>query len=207
MTTLSDILRSGTLSIALMLTACSHTPEQPSDSSSSVSADSDLSTLQREAVARAKALANRGDYPSARNTLERLLEQQPRHPELWANLAALYYQMAEPEAFTQALKQARQLAPDNAQVMNLEGTLALEKGHVDTAKDWFTRALKSEPEHPEAHYNLALIYDTYYQNLRRAVHHYQAYLKFNAEPDKATADWLKQLERALERQNAQEQSG
>lgn len=207
MTSLSDILRSSTLSMALILTACSHTPEQPSEKASSVSADSHLSTHQREAVTEAKALANRGDYSSARNTLERLLEQQPRHPELWANLAALYYQMAEPEAFTQALKRARQLEPDNAQVLNLEGTLALEEGHVDAAKERFTRALKSEPEHPEVHYNLALLYDTYYQNLRRAVLHYQAYLQFNTEPDEATADWLKQLERALERQNSEEQEG
>ncbi len=207
MTTLSSMLRSVALSMTLLLAACSQTPTENTTNNASAPANSQLSTLQHKAVGQAQAHARKGEYHAARNTLERLLEQQPNHPELWANLATLYYQMDEPEACIQALERARQLAPENAQAMNLEGTLALQQGELDAAKHLFKRALESEPEHPEAHYNLALIYDTYYQDLERAVHHYQAYLQFNTEPDNTTADWLKQLQSALKRQQAQEQDG
>ncbi len=207
MNIVSATLRGVTLTVVLLLSACSQTPEKQTNNRTAEATDSLLSDRHQRAVESIQVDASRGDYQAARSTLERLLEQQPGHPDLWANLAALHHQLDEPEACARALKRARELAPDNAQALNLEGTLALENDDVDTAKEWFRRAVQSEPEHPEAHYNLALLYDTYYQDLERAVHHYQAYLQFSAEPDDATADWLKQLQSALERQHAQEQDG
>lgn len=194
----SILIVSALLCANLLLTACSNTARAPGDLAEKT--DRHLSDIQQQEARRATRRAKAGDHSGALNILERLVEQQPHHPELWSNLATLYYQMGKPDALDQALARVQQLDPNNAQALNLAGILALDNHEPEAAQQLFAQSLEAHPNNPDAHYNLALIYDTYYQDLRRAIQHYQAYLQSLNEPDEATESWLKQLESAFERQ-------
>lgn len=196
-------LRFSFLAIALagvLLAGCSQTPERPDASTASDTSFETLSERQRQRYLSALDAAAEGDYPGATDRLHQLSQEQPKHPGIWLNLAAIYYQSNRPEQSREALAQARRLEPDNALIDNLEGSLALDDGDVESAEAHFRRAVTRNNGLAEAHYNLALLYDTYYQKLAPAIEHYQMYLELIPEDDQTTARWIEQLQRSLERQ-------
>lgn len=187
------------LAAALLASGCGTTTQTPSEQRHADVSTAALTQSQRQDYQTALRRAARGDYSTAAAALDALSEQQPQHPGVWINLAAAHYQMDNVEKAQQSLAKAGALAPDNALVENLKGSLALHAGEVDEAEQHFQSALSYNPTLAEAHYNLALLYDTYYQAIPDAIEHYQAYLKLTPENDEDTERWLQQLQRSLNR--------
>lgn len=48
----------------------------------------------------------------------------------------------------------------------------------DEAEAEYKKALKADPNDPDTHYNLGIIYDDYFQDKVRAIAHYEKYLEF-----------------------------
>ncbi len=190
-----------------LLGACTQTTSGPEPGPVRDHARQSLSEEQQRQADRAATRAATGGYDAAANILEQLIEQRPHHPELWANLATLYHRLEKSELRDQALARARELNPDSIPALNLSGILALNADQPQSAERLFKRIVALESDYPDAHYNLALIYDTYYQDLERAIDHYQNYLALIEEPDDATTAWLEQLKNALKRQQHREHAG
>jgi len=184
----------------LLLIGCSQTPTEPATDSAAHSKSAPLTSEQRERYLKALDAAAEGDYPTATERLHQLSREQPEHAGTWLNLAAIYYRAERPEQARSALDEAQALEPDNGLIFNLKGSLALDAGEIDKAKQYYQSALNKDSNLAEAHYNLGLLYDTYYQNLAEAISHYEAYLELLPEDDDTTRQWVQQLQRSLENQ-------
>ncbi|WP_347330437.1 tetratricopeptide repeat protein [Marinimicrobium locisalis] len=184
---------------ALLLGACSQTPTTGNLPAGAESDTTSLTDPQRHLYQQALRHGHNGDYPKAAEQLQRLVEQRPGRAELWAHLATAYYHTDHGPQAEKALENALTLNPALASAHNLAGTLALKRAEVEAAERHFEEALKHNANSADAHYNVALLYDTYYQDLRSAIEHYEAYLAL-VEDDERTAQWVRQLQSALERQ-------
>jgi tetratricopeptide (TPR) repeat protein len=78
---------------------------------------------------------------------------------------------------------------------NLAVGYTREKNY-EMAIDEYEKAISLDPKDADSHYNLAIIYDEYRKNPKRAVQHYKKYLEIR--PDAADVDevkdWINRLE-------------
>ncbi|WP_051234625.1 tetratricopeptide repeat protein [Marinimicrobium agarilyticum] len=186
------------LAIAL-LSACSQTPTTDNLSVSASGTSTPLTEPQQQLYEKALRHGQAGDYSAAAEQIERLVQQRPARAELWVHLATAYYHNDHGPQAEKALENALKLNPDLASAHNLAGTMALKRAEIETAEQHFEAALRQDPRSADAHYNLGLLYDTYYQDLSSAIEHYEAYLAL-VDSDERTAQWVRQLQSALERQ-------
>ena len=65
----------------------------------------------------------------------------------------------------------------------------------DEAVEVYEKSLKFNNDNPEAHYNLALLYDNFQQDSEKAISHYQKYLELKPDADdkEEVEDWIKRL--------------
>lgn len=192
----------GTIAVLLalsLLSACSQAPTTEISPVSSSESSTPLTEPQRHLYQQALRHGENGDYPKAYEQLERLVQQRPGRAELWIHLATAYYHADHGPQAQKALENALSLDPTLASAHNLAGTMALKRADIETAEQHFQEALKHNARSADAHYNLALLYDTYYQDLSSAIEHYEAYLALVGHDDR-TAQWVRQLQSALERQ-------
>ena len=120
-------------------------------------------------------------------------ELQPDMAGSWANLAIIKMKQGDLKASQAMVDMALDKNPSMPQALNLAGDLALKAGKLSDAKNYFVQALQQKPDYAIAHYNLALLYDIYFQDLPQAITHYQLYLDYLGEEDKDTSRWLKGL--------------
>ena len=62
-------------------------------------------------------------------------------------------------------------------------------------KKHYKEAIENKNDYAIAHYNLALLYDIYFQDVAKAIPHYEKYMELINNEDKNTADWLEQIKR------------
>ena len=150
-------------------------------------------TLYDEALT---AIENK-DYRDAIKRLESITKQNDTLAEVYLNLALAHYQL---EAFANsesAAQRAVQLDPGSPNTQYMLGLASLQTNQIETARTALEKAIEYDNEHAYAHYNLALIYDIYYQQLQSAIDHYQRYVLLVDEDDTETRDWIEQLKGSL----------
>lgn len=78
---------------------------------------------------------------------------------------------------------------------NLGVSYAREKNY-EMAIDEYERVISLNPNDADAHYNLAIIYDEYRKNPKRAIQHYRKYLELRPQADDIdeVKDWINRLE-------------
>jgi len=69
------------------------------------------------------------------------------------------------------------------------GVSYMKEKYYDMAIDEYQKALELNPDDPDIHYNLAILYDDCSRNPKRAIQHYQKYLELR--PDAADIDEVK----------------
>ncbi|HGY91277.1 MAG TPA: serine/threonine-protein kinase [Planctomycetes bacterium] len=121
-----------------------------------------------------KAIALRGDFVYAMNSLasvlrslkryeesqklfDRILELRPSYAEAHYNLGLLHWARGDHEAAASAFARAHALNPKEAIFMLKLGTVALDRNRPDEAWDWYKRVLEIDPSENEALTNLSLI--------------------------------------------------
>lgn len=118
---------------------------------------------------------------------------------LSANLALSYYHLADYPLAKQHVDMALSLAAHSAEAQNLAGLIAIEQNKHKDAETYFKKALQLNNQFANAHFNIALLYDIYYQNIQGAYDHYLQYLNLVGYKDQQTMDWVEQLKYSLER--------
>lgn len=159
--------------------------------------DAPLSVLHKKALNDAIELINNDDFESAKKSLKVLHDQYPVNNDIAAHYALSAYK-------TNNRKLANTLLAKNAYsplAQNLLGIIALEDQRPSDADIYFKKAIELDKKYAQPYYNLAFIYDTYYQDLKGAIELYQTYLLLIDFIDEDTQKWIKSLEQSAARED------
>lgn len=118
------------------------------------------------------------------------------HPDLagpWANLGLISIKQGNLEDAEKYFNEALKHNPRLPAALNMLGVIAYSRGNIRQAEKFFLDALASNPDYSMAHYNIALLYDIFLQDISRAITHYEKYLQLTGDRDKKTQQWLEEL--------------
>ena len=193
------------LLIALIMALAACTPATKPDRSAatddSTPADTVLMTEgERNDYRNAITALNNNKLDLAESILKEILKNRKDVAGPWANIGLVYLKKNDIPQATKALKSALQINPKQAYALNLMGVIEYNQGNVQKAVEYYTDAVLNKPDYANAHYNLALVYDIFYQDIPKAVEHYQQYMELTKHQDKETEVWLQQLSSSLKPQ-------
>lgn len=136
-------------------------------------------------------------YAEAQKILEPIAKNHPQHFGAWINLSTAYYGENNIHAAQSAAQHAVSINDTEPDIHNLLGLLAVENKQYKAAEASYLLAIKIAPKFALAHYNLALLYDIYYQDIPAAYTHYNLYLANTQQEDIKTQEWVDQLKYSL----------
>lgn len=186
----------GISALVLIMAGCATSPVPSAKEQATLSASEN--TLYQEALTSMKA----GDMDRASASFKKLTQSQPNFIGAWINLASSYYNSKKFVEANSALTKAKSLNPNLAEVYNLAGLLDIEKGEYQAAEKNYLAALALNKDYANAHYNLALVYDIFYQDTTEAILHYEQYLALSGNSDKSTLSWVTELKAKLKRKGS-----
>ncbi len=140
---------------------------------------------------------NNGQPMVAKALLLGLTQRYPLAGKPWVNVGLISFRRGELDRAQQAAEKALKLQPEIAVTDYLLGLIAHKKNDAPKALEHYLTALGKDQQHAHSHYNLALLYDTYYQDLENAIFHYRRYLELSARDDEITLSWVRELESQL----------
>ncbi|MCK4865270.1 MAG: tetratricopeptide repeat protein [Gammaproteobacteria bacterium] len=185
------------LLISALLTACSTTNNTSSITSSGLSpleqSESELSRYKT-----AITLLNNNKLDDAKNIFVEFKYERPELAGPYANLAVIALKRNNPDEAIKLVKIAVEKNPKSSQALNLLAYLEQMKGEITSALNHYKQAIQNNNNYAIAHYNIALLYDVYMQDVENAIPHYERYMKLTNNKDKNTADWLEQIKRTRE---------
>jgi len=178
--------------VSLLLTSCATTTETSIVSSSGLS-PFEQSDSERKEYKKALTLLNNNKLNAAKDVFQQFKENRPELAGPYANLAIIALKKNEPEKALELVKVALTKNPNLAQALNLLAYLEQVSGEIKKAEKHYKEAIKNKNDYAIAHYNIALLYDVYLQDIESAIPHYEQYMKLINHEDKSTADWLEQI--------------
>lgn len=173
--------------LVIFIASCASTPQEKQPTKSSFS--------PAEVITYQEALANiqTGELDKAIPELNKLVQAHPAHLGATINLATALYKAKKLDEASRALNNAKKINPNIPEVYNLSGLIDVEKGEYNLAEKNYLAAIKGRKNYAEAHYNLALVYDIFYQDIGQAISQYEEYLTLTGNSDKATISWVAEL--------------
>ena len=147
------------------------------------------------AFADAMALMNDGDLRMARKGLRAMTKEFPELSGPWVKLAELAEQREKPEKAREYYLKALEVNPANVNAYLKQAVFERRQGEFAKARDAYLAALETWNDFPEAHLNLAILYDLYMNRPEEAQPHYEAYDFLTGGSDPKVADWLIEIRR------------
>ncbi len=187
-----------TLSITA-LSACVPIPEKQSESiaQTGVVETIAVSPADREKYKIGLIALSNNDASKAERIFNDLLEDQPELAGPYTNLALIQFKKNNYALALELVNKALQRNSEQAQAYQLRAQIFVTKGRINDAKKDYIKAIELKPGYINAHYNLALLYDIYLQEITLAIKHYETYLSLSKKPDEATQEWVNHLRGAL----------
>lgn len=182
-----------------LIIGCTNTSTTGTTSSLPAANLSELTPAEKKSYEQALAQLSAEKFEQAEKTLHKLAQNNPGNAGLWINLANASYQNNQLEKANTAVQHAQKLKANTPEFYNIAGLVAVANGDYQTAEKQYLSALKLNNNEASAHYNLALLYDVFYQDIRRAITHYEQYLALNNQEDEETMNWLEELKLNLAR--------
>lgn len=180
--------------ISILISSCATTNEGTNTSSSGksplVQSEDDRNNYKRALV-----FLNMKKLSAAKEIFIQLSEERPELAGPYANLAIIALRNSDPEKALKLVKTALTKNPNFAQALNILAYLEQISGEIKSAEKHYKEAITNKNDYAIAHYNLALLYDVYLQDIEKAIPHYETYMKLINNEDKNTADWLEQIKR------------
>jgi tetratricopeptide (TPR) repeat protein len=139
-----------------------------------------------------------GKLDAAKDIFIEFIDERPELAGPYANLAVIAIRQNKPNEAFKLVTTAVQRNPKLPQALNLLAYLEQVTGEIKSAEKHYKEAIKYKSNYALAHYNLALLYDIYLQDINSAIPHYEKYMTLIGNKDKNTADWLEQLKRTKE---------
>lgn len=136
---------------------------------------------------------NNNDLKNAESNFRTITKSEPDLAGPWANLALINIKQENYVEAEKNVRTALERNPEMAQALNIAGFIETRKGNITKAKEYYIQAVVKKPDYALAHYNLALLYDVYLQNIKKAVEHYQLYLSLLGYEDIKTKNWVEEL--------------
>jgi len=182
--------------------SCTQLPENSTATgiSENATTSAELSSTDLENYKEALYALRDNKLDSAEILLNDIIEKHPSLAGPRANLGLIYHQKGKTAQAKQSLEKTITLNPKNPYAYNILGIIENNKGNFSSAEKYFLLAIKYKTDYSKAHYNIALLYDIYFHELQKSIHHYQEYLSIISKKgikDKQTADWLQQLKSSL----------
>ena len=185
------------LLISVLLTSCSTTNKTSTVTSSGLSPlEQSKSELSRYKIA--ITLLNNNKLDEAKEIFVEFKSERPELAGPYANLAVIAFKRNNPDEAIKLVKIAVEKNPNSPQALNLLAYLEQMNGEITSALNHYKQAIKNKNDYALAHYNIALLYDVYLQDVESAIPHYERYMKLTNNKDKKTADWLEQIKRTRE---------
>ncbi len=137
------------------------------------------------------------DYAAAKKFFTRFADKYPGLSGAYLNLAFIAFRQKEYEEANRLTSRVLRLNPEHAQAHHLRALLHQHNGRIRRAEKDFKKAIELKPGYAIAHYNLALLYDIFLQELVLAIEHYSIYLELLDREDEETQNWIKHLKNTL----------
>lgn len=187
--------------ILVLLNGC-QTSEKPIKQASRATSV-ELSSTELKAYDDALEAVKAGRAESAIPTLIKITNSHPDHVGARINLANSYLITKKIQDAENALSHVLTIKPTVAEAFNLQGLIEVEKSEYNKAEKNYLAAIQQRESYAFAHYNLALLYDVFYQTPDQALPHYERYLELAGDGDKATKNWVAELKQKISRRNKQ----
>ena len=187
-----------TLSITA-LSACALAPEKHSATTPQTHTieSISISTGDREKYKNGLIALNNNENSKAEDIFNEILEDTPELAGPYTNLALIQFKKKKYEKSLALVNKALLRNPEQAQAYQLRGQILVTKRKINDAKKDYIKAIELKPDYINAHYNLALLYDIYLQEIALAIKHYETYLSLIKNPDEATQEWVNHLKGSL----------
>jgi tetratricopeptide (TPR) repeat protein len=189
--------------VALLVGGCSSGPTSTGDAPTISAKAAPLAEKDRAAYNNSLTDLEKGNTQQAAALLTKIANSNPGYLDAWINLAIANYKLKDIDAAKRAIVQAHKLQPTSAEINNIRGLISAEEGRYKDAEQLYIAALKLNPKSASTHYNLALLYDVYYQDIAQAISHYESYLSLSSQKDEETEAWTDELKQILLRRNTQ----
>lgn len=154
-----------------------------------------LTDQQAETLTEARSAWSNDDLDKARGLLEGLLDARPEHPDLLTNAGIVALAGERQDDAKTLFEETLKVAPGHRVASNNLALILKQEGDFIEASRVLRRGLQRYPGDPTLHYNLAVVYELYIQDLEKALAHYQKYQELVNEPDPKVAGWITDLER------------
>lgn len=187
------------LAISTLLSACATVSKSPSPTSQIIKKSVSISEKDSLAYVQAVADLEKGNAKVAAISLGKIAEKNPGYLDVWVNLAIANYTVKNIADAQRAIEHADKLQPASADINNIKGLICVESGQYKNAEKNYLNALKLDAKNPNIHYNMALLYDLYYQNIAKAILYYESYLLLAGQKDEETEAWVQELKQTLKR--------
>jgi tetratricopeptide (TPR) repeat protein len=131
-----------------------------------------------------------GDLRGARKQLQYLTEKYPMLSGPWLKLGVI---AEKKEQYGDAIKYYQKAISVNGNNVNAYmalGLLQRRQGYFADAQRTYLEALRVWRDCPEAHLNLAILYDLYVNQPEQAQKHYEAYYFLTGQKDEKAHKWL-----------------
>ena len=191
--------------VFVLFTGCSSTPDIQPSKPETVATQAPPAQVLNKHDTSASELAeyktaithlNNDELDKAYPLLKQFTENRPELAGPWANLGLLLAKQNKLDEAAAMLTKAIERNPGLAQALNIMGYVENLRGNYLQAETYYIKAITVKPEYSNAHYNLALLYDIYYQDVNKAIPYYEKYLKLVKNSDKETSEWLSQIKSA-----------
>ena len=133
------------------------------------------------------------DYTTVEQKLNVIVNNDKALSGPWVMRARLSLKREQYEKAEEQLLKALALNSENVNAYPLLAQVQRLQGKFFHAQNTLARALSLWPDFPEAHYNLALLYDAYLNKEVAAQQHLEAYLFLEKEVEPAVYAWLKDI--------------
>jgi type IV pilus assembly protein PilF len=114
-----------------MLSACLLAGCVSSDGSKALKREDPTAAAAKTNIQLGVAYLQQGNYPLAREKLERSLKQNPKDPDVHTSLGLLYDRVGETKLADQHFREALRLAPTNPDISNNYAIYLCKNGRVD----------------------------------------------------------------------------
>ena len=132
-------------------------------------------------------------WQTAREQLTQITSQQPSLSGPWVNLGITQTMLGDHSSAETAFKTALDVNHRNIEAYNQLGMLYRRQDRLDDAQFIYEEALRLDPDNTNIHWNLAILYDRYLPNPRKALQHYQRYQQLTSSEDPQLQAWISEL--------------